>query len=75
MSSAPQVRTLNLEGILDEPVDWRYKAFPASQPTPILAVGMQGWDALGDEFMRPVIVLVAHEPATTTACKAAQRAD
>src|SRR5215471_8816578 len=57
MSSTSRTRGLNLTRILDEPVDWRYKSFPAGPAVPIRAVGEQGWNALDGAFMRPVMVL------------------
>src|SRR5215467_3731389 len=57
MSSTSRARGLNLERILDEPVDWRYKSFPAGPAVPLRAVGEQGWNVLGGAFMRPVMVL------------------
>jgi len=59
MSSTSRTRGLNLKRILDEPVDWRYKSFPAGPAVPIRAVGEQGWNALDGAFMRPVMVLKA----------------
>ncbi|HZK74287.1 MAG TPA: amino acid deaminase [Clostridia bacterium] len=52
-----QARSLNLDQLLDEPIDWRYKSFPAGPPTPIRAVRARGWNVLGGEFMLPVMVL------------------
>lgn len=57
MSSTSQARSLNLDRVLDEQVDWRYKSFPAGPPTPIRAVRARGWNVLGGEFMLPVMVL------------------
>src|SRR5215467_3424804 len=57
MSSSSGTRVLNLTRILDEPVDWRYKSFPAGPAVPLRAVGEQGWNALDGAFMRPVMVL------------------
>jgi D-serine dehydratase len=48
---------LNLDRILDEPVDWRWKSFPPGPAIPIRAVHDRGWNALGGEFMFPVMVL------------------
>src|SRR5215831_14919696 len=59
MSSISGTRALNLKRVLDEPVDWRYKSFPAGPAAPIRAVGEQGWNALDGAFMRPVMVLKA----------------
>jgi D-serine dehydratase len=52
-----QARSLNLDRLLDEPVDWRYKSFPAGISVPIRSVGARGWNVLGGEFMLPVMVL------------------
>ncbi len=57
MSSTSQARALNLDRVLDELVDWRYKSFPAGPPTPIRDVRERGWNVLGGEFMLPVMVL------------------
>jgi D-serine dehydratase len=57
MSSTSQARSLKLDRILDERVDWRYKSFPAGPPTPIRAVASRRWNVLGGEFMLPVMVL------------------
>lgn len=52
-----QTRPLNLDRVLDEKIDWRYKSFPAGRPTPIRSVRARGWNVLGGEFMLPVMVL------------------
>lgn len=52
-----QARSLNLDKILDERIDWRYKSFPAGRPTRIRQVGARGWNVLGGEFLLPVMVL------------------
>ena len=57
MSSTSKATSLNLERVLDEQVDWRYKSFPAGPSIPIRAVGDRGWNVLGGEFMLPVMVL------------------
>lgn len=57
MSSTSQARSINLDRVLDEQIDWRYKSFPAGPPTPIRAVRARGWNVLGGEFMLPVMVL------------------
>ena len=57
MTSTSKARSLNLDRVLDEPVDWRYKSFPAGPPITIRAVHERGWNALGGEFMLPVMVL------------------
>jgi D-serine dehydratase len=57
LASTSKARSLNLDRVLDEPVDWRYKSFPAGPPITIRAVRERGWNALGGEFMLPVMVL------------------
>ena len=57
MSSISSTHALDLERLLDEPVDWRYKSFPAANTVRIRAVGKQGWNVLDGDFMPPVIVL------------------
>ena len=57
MSSTSQARSLNLDKILDERIDWRYKSFPAGRPTKIRQVGARGWNVLGGDFLLPVMVL------------------
>jgi D-serine dehydratase len=52
-----QASSLNLDRLLDEPVDWRYKSFPAGPPVPIRSVRARDWNVLGGEFMLPVMVL------------------
>jgi len=52
-----KARGLNLDMILDEPVDWRFKSFPAGAPTTIREVRAQGWNVLGSDFLPPVMVL------------------
>lgn len=55
--SASRSGTLNLEQILDEKVDWRYKSFPAGTPVTIRDVGRSAWNVLGGEFLLPIMVL------------------
>jgi len=52
-----QAHSLDLDRLLDEPVDWRYKSFPAGPSLPIRSVRARGWNVLGGEFMLPVMVL------------------
>lgn len=54
---AVQARSLNLDKILDERIDWRYKSFPAGRPTKIRQVGARGWNVLGGDFLLPIMVL------------------
>jgi D-serine dehydratase len=57
VSSPSKARSLNLDSLLDERIDWRYKSFPAGRPTRIREVGERGWNVLAGEFMLPVMVL------------------
>jgi D-serine dehydratase len=57
VSSTSQARSLKLDRILEERIDWRYKSFPAGPSTSIRDVGSRGWNVLGGEFMLPVMVL------------------
>ena len=52
-----QARSLNLDSLLEEPVDWRYKSFPGGQAVPLRSVGTRGWNVLDGEFMLPVMVI------------------
>jgi len=52
-----QATSLNLEPLLNERVDWRYKSFPVGPAVPLRSVGDRGWNVLGGEFMLPVMVL------------------
>jgi D-serine dehydratase len=57
VSSTSKARSLNLERLLDEKIDWRYKSFPSGRPTKIRDVRARGWSVLAGEFMLPVMVL------------------
>ena len=57
MASTSQATSLDLARLLEELVDWRYKSFPAGPPVALGAVGRQGWNVLGGDFMLPVMVL------------------
>jgi len=57
VASTSQARALNLDRILDEKIDWRYKSFPPGKPTTIRSVGSRSWNVLSGEFMLPVMVL------------------
>jgi D-serine dehydratase len=57
MASTPGTRALNLDQLLGEPVDWRYKSFPPGPAVPLKAVGAQGWNVLDGSFLPPVMVL------------------
>jgi D-serine dehydratase len=52
-----QARGLKLDQLLDEPIDWRHKSFPTNPPTTIREIRDRGWNALGGEFLPPVMVL------------------
>jgi D-serine deaminase-like pyridoxal phosphate-dependent protein len=49
--------SLELDRILDEQIDWRYKSFPAGPPTTIREIRRHGWNVLKGDFMYPVMVL------------------
>jgi D-serine dehydratase len=51
------ISSLDLDRILDEKIDWRYKSFPSGPPTPIRSVREHGWNALDGDFMFPVMLL------------------
>jgi len=57
MASTSKARSLDLDRILDERIDWRYKSFPAGPPTTIRDVRKQGWNVLQGDFMHPTMVL------------------
>src|SRR4029077_16283304 len=57
MASTSKTRTLDLEQVLDEKIDWRYKSFPSGPPTTIRQVPSRNWNVLGGDFMLPVMVL------------------
>jgi D-serine dehydratase len=48
---------LKLDALLDEPIDWRFKSFPAEPPTRIRDVRSRGWNVLGGAFLPPVMLL------------------
>ena len=52
-----QAGGLNLDTLLDEPIDWRYKSFPTDTRTRIRDVRSRGWNVLGGEFLPPVMLL------------------
>jgi D-serine dehydratase len=52
-----QAQGLTLDKILDEPIDWRFKSFPAGPATTIRDVRSRGWNVLGGDFLPPVMVL------------------
>lgn len=52
------VSSLNLTGLLDEPVDWQYKGFPPTDhPVTIGTVGQQGWNALDGDLLFPLLLI------------------
>ena len=57
MASTSKARSLDLDRVLDEQVDWRYKSFPATPPTTIREVGRRSWNVLDGDFMFPVMLL------------------
>ncbi|HEY2598060.1 MAG TPA: alanine racemase [Candidatus Dormibacteraeota bacterium] len=52
-----QAGGIKLDMLLDEPIDWRYKSFPADAPTRIRDVRSRAWNVLGGDFLPPVMVL------------------
>jgi len=61
MSSTSKAQSLDLDRVLDERIDWRYKSFPPGPPTAIRDVRKRGWNVLDGQFMFPTMVL--KEPA------------
>jgi D-serine dehydratase len=57
MASTSQTAAMDMASLLKEPVDWRYKGFPAGPPVPLAEVGRQGWNVLEGGFMLPVMLL------------------
>jgi D-serine dehydratase len=57
VSSTSKDQSLDLDPVLDEQIDWRYKSFPAGPPITIRDVRARSWNVLGGEFMLPVMVL------------------
>ena len=57
MASTSKAQLLDLDRILDEPIDFRYKSFPATASTTIRDVGQRNWNVLDGEFMFPTMVL------------------
>src|SRR5256885_5167127 len=57
MASTSKAQSLDLDRILDEPIDFRYKSFPATASTSIRDVGKRNWNVLEGEFMFPTMVL------------------
>ena len=57
MASTSKASTLDLDRILDERIDWRYKSFPAGPPTTIREIRRRGWNVVEGDFMYPTMVL------------------
>jgi len=57
VASTSKASTLDLDPILDERIDWRYKSFPAGPPTTIREIRRRGWNVLEGDFMYPTMVL------------------
>ena len=57
MASTSKARSLDLDRVLDEQIDWRYKSFPATPPTSIREVARRDWNVLDGDFMFPVMLL------------------
>jgi D-serine deaminase-like pyridoxal phosphate-dependent protein len=52
-----RARGLNLDALLAEQIDWRYKSFPADPPTRLRDVRSRRWNVLGGDFLPPVMLL------------------
>jgi D-serine dehydratase len=49
---------LDLESILAQEIDWRFKSFPPTErPVTIAEVGRQGWSALGGDLLFPLLLI------------------
>ena len=57
MASPSRTQSLNLDRLLDERIDWRFKSFPTEPPTTIRQVGEREWNVIGGDFLMPVMVL------------------
>ena len=57
MASTSKTQSLDLERTLDEVIDWRHKSFPPGPPVKVRGVREKGWNALGGEFLLPVMLL------------------
>jgi D-serine dehydratase len=57
VSLTSKASSLDLEPVLRELVDWRYKSFPAGPPIPLREVPRMRWNVLDGDFMFPVMVL------------------
>jgi D-serine dehydratase len=50
-------REAELEGLRQDPIDWRYKGFPAVEGVTPANVAAQGWDLLAGDLLLPALVL------------------
>jgi D-serine deaminase-like pyridoxal phosphate-dependent protein len=58
LPSPSDVRAERLAELRAEPIDWRFRTFPAtSEPTLIRTVGERRWNVLGGDFLLPVLLL------------------
>jgi D-serine dehydratase len=57
MASTSKTQSLDLDRALDEVIDWRYKSFPPGPPVKVRSVREKGWNALGGDFLLPVMLL------------------
>ena len=57
--ASSKAASLDLDRILDTEVDWRFKGFPVGTPVALRHVRERGWNALGGDFMLPVMLLKA----------------
>jgi len=57
MASTSKTQSLDLDRALDEVIDWRYKSFPPGPPVKVRNVREKGWNALGGDFLLPVMLL------------------
>jgi len=57
VASTSKTQSLDLDRILDERIDWRFKSFPAGPPTTIRQVAERRWNVIGGDFLMPVMVL------------------
>jgi D-serine deaminase-like pyridoxal phosphate-dependent protein len=56
-SAPPAIREDALSRLLQEPIDWRYKAFPPADGVTIGTVGQEGWNLLRGDLALPALVL------------------
>jgi len=57
MASTSKTQSLDLDRALDEVIDWRYKSFPPGPPVNVRSVREKRWNALGGDFLLPVMLL------------------